>query len=359
MSSSSSSSSSLLPLLLLHRASRRLESAAPTLATFSSAWQNNSRGLATQADSSSSSERREDDRRRRISSTSTSTSTSSSSPTPSLPYPSYVPLSPFQRAALALAASVGAALDPKRADLVAAAGEATGSRAFAAAARRMAASAFGRRMLAERPRVGDGTLETARRCGPGTFGEAYALFMDRRGFRPSERPPVRFVEGMTTEEEVGRRAAGIGDDEARSSSSSPSSSFSLPPDAAAFAATRSRECHDFWHVLFGCPTTVLGELSLKALEFSQLGLPSAAAAVAAASWRLKPADRRRLYTQLLPWAARAGARSADLMCLFYEEHLDEDLWELRGRWRIEPAPRREGEPSAAWLREGTGGWGDL
>lgn len=286
-----------------------------------------------------------------------------------------MPLSPFQRAALAVAASVGAALDPTRADLVAAAGEATGTSAFASAARRMARSPTGRRLLLERPRVTDETLARARRCGPGTFGEAYAKFMDDRGFSPSERPPVRFIEEMGEEEEVEveveeevlvdgeSNATSPSSPSSSSSSSSPPSPpprlFLLPRDAAAYAATRSRECHDFWHVLFGCPTTVLGELSLKALEFTQLGLPSAAAAVAGAAWRLKPADRRRLFTQLVPWAARAGARSADLLCLFYEEHFDEDLEELRGKWRIEPAPKRGGEPAAAWRREGIGGWGDL
>ena len=230
--------------------------------------------------------------------------------------------------------------------MVAAAGEATGSRAFAAAARRMSRSATGRRLLSERPRVGDETLEKARECGPGTFGGAYAAFMDRRKFLPSERPPVRFVEAMERSEVVFSNADGDGEE--RSSRNS----FSLPPDAAAFAAARSRECHDFWHVLFDCPTTVLGELSLKALEFSQLGLPSAAAAVAGASWRLRPQERRRLFSQLVPWAARAGARSADLLCLFYEEHFGDDLEELRGRWRIEPAPKREDEPAARWRREG-------
>ena len=321
------------------------------------------RGLATEGGAGSSSERRDDDddgRRRGSSSSSASASTSPSAPSapsPPLPYPSFVPLSPFQRAALAVAASVGAALDPRRADLVAAAGEATGSRAFAAAARRMAADATGRRLLAERPRVGDETLERARRCGPGSFGEAYARFMDRRRFLPSERPPVRFVEAMAEAEgpSGGGRRRGPAAAPAPAAAAAAAPPLSLPPDAAAFAAARSRECHDFWHVLFDCPTTVLGELSLKALEFSQLRLPAAAAAVAGAAWRLRAGDRRRLFSQLVPWAARAGARSADLLCLYYEEHLDEDLEELRGRWRVEPAPRREGEPAARWRREG-GGW---
>lgn len=38
----------------------------------------------------------------------------------------------------------------------------------------------------------------------------------------------------------------------------------------AYVAQRAREVHDLWHVLFGCHTTVLGELALKALEFVQV-----------------------------------------------------------------------------------------
>lgn len=37
----------------------------------------------------------------------------------------------------------------------------------------------------------------------------------------------------------------------------------------AYVMARSREVHDFWHVLFDCHTNVFGELALKALEFVQ------------------------------------------------------------------------------------------
>ena len=80
-----------------------------------------------------------------------SSSTAPSSSTPL--YPTHTPLSPFQRAALAVGDSLGAAADPRRADLVAAAGEATGGPAFAAAVRRMRASPSGRVILEKRPRV--------------------------------------------------------------------------------------------------------------------------------------------------------------------------------------------------------------
>ncbi len=47
-----------------------------------------------------------------------------------------------------------------------------------------------------------------------------------------------------------------------------------------------------------------------------------ALSVVGAQWRLKPEDRRVLVQEFLPWAVRAGARSADLMCLYYEEHFE-------------------------------------
>ena len=76
--------------------------------------------------------------------------------------------------------------------------------------------------------------------------------MGTRKFNPNDRPPVRFVDDVEL----------------------------------AYVATRSREVHDLWHVLFQCPTTVQGELALKALEFAQTGLPMAALGAAFAPIRL-------------------------------------------------------------------------
>jgi ubiquinone biosynthesis protein COQ4 len=71
-------------------------------------------------------------------------------------------------------------------------------------------------------------------------------------------------------------------------------------------ATRSREVHDVWHVLFDCPTTVQGELALKALEFVQTGMPMTALSAVFAPLRLPAHERRRLREVLYPWAWRAG-----------------------------------------------------
>ncbi|KIY93277.1 putative Ubiquinone biosynthesis protein COQ4 like protein [Monoraphidium neglectum] len=128
--------------------------------------------------------------------------------------------------------------------------------------------------------------------------------MGGRGFRADDRPPVRFID----DEEL------------------------------AYVVGRAREVHDFWHVLTGCHTNVFGEIALKALEFVQTGLPMAGLAVAGAQFRLGQEDRRLLWQVYLPWAARTGLRCADLVSIYYEKHFEEDLDELRRRWRITPAP---------------------
>ena len=43
----------------------------------------------------------------------------------------------------------------------------------------------------------------------------------------------------------------------------------IADEEVAYAAQRSREVHDMWHVLFGCHTNVFGELALKAVEYVQ------------------------------------------------------------------------------------------
>ncbi len=56
------------------------------------------------------------------------------------------------------------------------------------------------------------------------------------------------------------------------------------------------------------------------LVTTQTGLPMTGLAVAGAQWRMKPDQRQRLMTDLLPWALRAGTRCQDLICIHYEQH---------------------------------------
>ncbi|KAG7671332.1 hypothetical protein Ndes2526B_g02172 [Nannochloris sp. 'desiccata'] len=219
-------------------------------------------------------------------------------------YGSHVPLSQLQKGALGVLASLGAFTDPRRGDLVAVVGETTGVPALRAIRDRMLRSAEGRELLADRPRITDETVAPCWDLPVETFGGAYAQFMGERGFKANDRPTVRFVDD---------------------------------PELA-WVVVRAREVHDFWHVLFNCHTNVFGETALKAVEFLQTGLPMTAMAVAAGEYRMKPEDRNQMNKIFLPWAVRAGAQAADLMTIYYERHFDENLEELRKKWRIQPAP---------------------
>jgi ubiquinone biosynthesis protein COQ4 len=161
-------------------------------------------------------------------------------------------------------------------------------------------------ILMDRPRVISTSVGHAWDMPANTFGAAYARFMGSRNFSPDDRPPVRFLES----------------------------------EELAYVATRAREVHDFWHVLFNCPTSVVGELALKMVEFQQTLLPMCFLSVVGAPWRLKPEQRSVLFGHYGPWALKAGQSATDLICIYYEKHLGEDLDGLRQKWGIIPAPPR-------------------
>lgn len=222
-------------------------------------------------------------------------------------YTSHVPLSALQKGALAVGSAVGALLSPQRADLVAALGETTGVGALERTRRKMLASKEGRSVMNHRPRIGEPTLRGLADLPENTFGGSYWKFMSRRGFSPDERPPVRFVD----DEEL------------------------------AYVATRYREVHDFWHVVFDCPTTILGELALKTVEYQQTGLPMCALSMAGGQLRLTGEDRRILFRHYLPWAFKAARRCDHLMSIEYERYFDKDLVECREEWGVVVCPKRK------------------
>ncbi|XP_059625021.1 ubiquinone biosynthesis protein COQ4 homolog, mitochondrial-like isoform X1 [Cornus florida] len=239
-------------------------------------------------------------------------------------------LNGWQRAAVALGSAVGALLDPRRADLIAALGETTGKPAFERVLQRMKNSPEGRAsgkavpnpnfskegqgfkpqcryecaILLERPRIISTKVGHAWDLPENTFGAAYARFMGSRNFSPDDRPPVRF---MDTEE-------------------------------LAYVAMRAREVHDFWHTLFGLPTNLIGESALKVIEFEQMLLPMCLMSVVGGTARFSEKQRSMFYQHYFPWALQAGVRCTDLMCVYYERHFHDDLDVVRKRWGIIPAP---------------------
>ena len=100
---------------------------------------------------------------------------------------------------------------------------------------------------------------------------------------------------------------------------------------------RYRECHDFYHALVGLPVFREGEVALKAFEFANTGLPMTGLAVFTAL-TLKKAEWRRFWDVYGPWAIRNGAQCEDIINVYWEEELETDVDELRGKIGIEKPP---------------------
>ncbi|GAV57482.1 Coq4 domain-containing protein [Cephalotus follicularis] len=215
-----------------------------------------------------------------------------------------VRLNSWQKVAVAVGSAVGALLDPRRADLIAALGETTGKPTFERVLQRMKRSPEGRAVLLERPRVISAKVGHAWDLPANTFGAAYAKFMGSRNFSPDDRPPVRF----------------------------------LDTDELAYVAMRAREVHDLWHTLFGLPTNLIGESALKVIEFEQMYLPMCLMSVVGGAARFNEKQRKLFFKHYFPWAIQAGMQCTDLMCVYYEQHFDEDLADVRRQWGIIPAP---------------------
>ncbi|KAF9699119.1 hypothetical protein EKO04_002839 [Ascochyta lentis] len=221
-------------------------------------------------------------------------------------YEEHVPLTPVGRLSLAISSGIGSFLDPRKGELIATFGEATAQPYFIYKLRdRMLMNATGRRILRDRPRLTSTSLNVPhlRSLPPNTVGYNYAAWLDAEGVTPDTRAQVRYI-----------------DDE-----------------ECAYVMQRYRECHDFYHALVGLPVFREGEVALKAFEFANTGLPMTGLAVFSAL-TLKKGEWRRFLDIYGPWAARNGARSDDVINVYWEEELETDIDELRTRLGIEKPP---------------------
>ena len=169
----------------------------------------------------------------------------------------------------------------------------------------MVSSPTGRRILRLRPRLNSETLNLPylRTLPSNTVGAAYVFWLDREGVSPDTRADVRYI-----------------DDE-----------------ECAYVMQRYRECHDFYHAVTGLPVVREGEVALKAFEFANTLIPMTGLSMLAVG-TMKPAERQRFWSIYLPWALRNGARSQELINVFWEEQMERDVGELRKELGIEQPP---------------------
>jgi ubiquinone biosynthesis protein COQ4 len=95
--------------------------------------------------------------------------------------------------------------------------------------------------------------------------------------------------------------------------------------------------HDLWHVIFGLnKINIESELALKAIEWTQTGLPMNLLSVLFGPLNLDSEGRQRFYSKVLPWAVQAGNSANFLMNFMYEEKLGVPLELVREELNIQP-----------------------
>lgn len=191
-------------------------------------------------------------------------------------------------------------------DLIAAFAEATSTPYFIPRLRdAMLRSPTGRRILRDRPRLTSTSLNLPhlRSLPPNTVGATYVSWLDREGVSPDTRASVRYI-----------------DDE-----------------ECAYVMQRYRECHDFYHALTGLPIVREGEIALKAFEWANTGLPMTGLSMFSAL-TLNRSGKKRFVETYLPWALRNGWRCEEVINVYWEEELENDVEELRRRLGVERPP---------------------
>jgi ubiquinone biosynthesis protein COQ4 len=213
-------------------------------------------------------------------------------------YPTHVPSTFPQKAVLAASSAVLGFIDPSRTQHVARLGETLSCGALGRMREVMRKSEDGRRVLAERPcfKSWADPESLVATCGVDTLGRRYGEFMLREKLDPLSRSDVRFVD----DEEL------------------------------AYVMKRYREIHDIWHVLLGFESvTVESEIGLKWAEFAATGLPMNGVAALIGPLRVAPRHWVVLARKVAPWVIQNAKPLSQLIAVYYEKHVQKDLFEFR------------------------------
>ncbi|WKX88667.1 hypothetical protein Q1695_008360 [Nippostrongylus brasiliensis] len=222
-------------------------------------------------------------------------------------YPGHVPLSLVSRMLLGVGSAAAAISDPRRGDMVAAMGEATAPETVLEnIRRRMESDVVGARLLKEKPRVTNTTVDVKylESLPENTFGNRYAKFLSGLKTSPDARPQVKFIQN----------------------------------EQHLYVMQRYRETHDFNHVLLEMPTHMLGEVTVKYFEGIQFGLPMCVTAGVFGAARLRKnfSHRRQFLTRNHPWIVEQAQKARFFMAVDWENHWEETIPDLQEKLGVIP-----------------------
>lgn len=217
-------------------------------------------------------------------------------------YDSHIPLSNLQKALLAVGSSITAIVDPYRHDMVADFGETTGYQALKWMHSKMITSEGGKQILKDKPRLRSDQLdyERLKSLPENTFGYHYSRFYSDNQVSPDTRKEVQFVDNADL----------------------------------AYIMQRYRELHDIVHTILKQPTTIKGEVIVKAFEGVQTRLPLCILGSLFGPIKLTNRQRYEYVSHDLPWAVKCARDSKFLMNVYFEKHFEQDVDELRKELNI-------------------------
>jgi ubiquinone biosynthesis protein COQ4 len=171
----------------------------------------------------------------------------------------------------------------------------------------MRASAEGRAILAERPRVGSDTLDldVLRALPPGSLGREYADHLDRNGLA-LDALGLRVTRGRD--------------------------------ETANYLLERVRQTHDIWHAVLGLGAAGHEEVLVHTFQWPQLRMPYSALVVLFGTIKHVIGEARwPVLSRELRSAYRAGRDASPMLAVYWERHWAEPLVALRARLGVRPA----------------------
>jgi ubiquinone biosynthesis protein COQ4 len=79
------------------------------------------------------------------------------------------------------------------------------------------------------------------------------------------------------------------------------------------------------------PPSVYGEIVVKWIEMTQTGIPMTVLSSIVGPALLKKEEKIKLFREFVPYAVDVGRSSKNLMTIYFEKYLEEDIDEFRNR----------------------------
>lgn len=222
-------------------------------------------------------------------------------------YPGHIPLYTVEKLMMFAGSGIGAFFHPERNEFIVGLGESTAIEpVLRRLQKQMLSDPVGRQILKEKPRMTSDSLDLdyLKSLPTNTIGNTYVQWLEKEGVSPDTRVPVRYIDN----------------------------------EELAYIYQRYRECHDFYHSITGLPIIIEGEISVKVLEFMNIGMPMSGLGALLAPFHLKRHQMERLYSVYYPWAIKSGLQSKPLINVYWENILEEDVNEFRTKMGIEQPP---------------------